>query len=180
MSKFSNKLKKPYFWSIFPIFGAKKFFRKSHFVTHNTTWASSTMHTGKNNEPIWGKLPEGRKNKRTKERKDGQSQIHRTLLTTTGNPKIEFCCHLLVFPNNFVRTCLIKMKIDMLYLMNYTLKHILFYTSVTVSLRDRADEISLYDHRETVGDMLHFSIAVGPNLTMIFSQKISPKQIIWK
>ena len=37
MTKPSNKFKKPYFWSIFPIFGAKNFFKKNPAVMHNTT-----------------------------------------------------------------------------------------------------------------------------------------------
>ena len=44
MTKFSNKLKKPCFWPIFPIFGAKKKFPgKPSSATHNFTLDSSTM-----------------------------------------------------------------------------------------------------------------------------------------
>ena len=45
MTKFFNKFKKTlaYFWSIFPILGAKKIVLENPTVTHNVIWVSSTI-----------------------------------------------------------------------------------------------------------------------------------------
>ena len=46
MTKFSNKFKNSlflaHFWPIFPIFGAKRFFKKNPAVTYNKTWVPNT------------------------------------------------------------------------------------------------------------------------------------------
>ena len=82
-----NKFKKPYFLPIFPIFGQKYFFKKPGSVTHNNTWAPNTMLSvrKKTNEPI----PRKRLERKTEGQKDGQTLIHRTLLTTAGGPILD-------------------------------------------------------------------------------------------
>ena len=76
MTKFSKKLKKSCFWHILglPNFWGKKYFpRKSHSVTHNFTWDSSTMRKfRKVNDTIPKKHPDRWKDGRTEGQMDGR------------------------------------------------------------------------------------------------------------
>ena len=82
-TKFSNKLKKTYFWSIFgPFFFSSKIWLSC--TTHGplpTYWVSE-----KTNEPIPRKFLDGW----TEGQKDGQTIIYRNLPATTGGPKMWF------------------------------------------------------------------------------------------
>ena len=89
MTKLSNKLKKPCFCPIFPIFGAKKFFPKiSSSVMHNFTWDSSNVPKFRKlmtqfQENTWTDRTEGQ----TEGWKEGQNLFYRSLPATTGGPK---------------------------------------------------------------------------------------------
>ena len=86
MTKFLNKFKKPYFWSIFPIFVAKIFFSKNPAVTHNSTWASNTMLSFRKKLRVNPKKNSGKEDGRT----DGQTLIYRTLPARAAG-SITFC-----------------------------------------------------------------------------------------
>ena len=60
MPKFFFKFKKPYFWPIFPILGAKKVFPKNLAVTHNLIRVSvpPCQNSEKPNDPIPRKQPD--------------------------------------------------------------------------------------------------------------------------
>ena len=64
MTQFSNKFKKPCFWSIFPIFGTKKIFLEILDVTHNGLLAPC-QNLEKVNDTIQRKRPDRRKDGRT-------------------------------------------------------------------------------------------------------------------
>ena len=87
-TKFSNKFKKPYFWSIFPVFGAKNFFPKNPVLSRTTPYGPLTpcLVSGKTNE-MEGKLLRKLRDGRTEGRKDGQPRIHKTLPATVRGLK---------------------------------------------------------------------------------------------
>ena len=81
-----------HFYLFLVIFVQRRFFpKKSSSVTHNLTLVLDTMLSfKKTNGPNPRKLPDRRRNKTTdrrmERRKDGPTQIHRTLPTTTVYP----------------------------------------------------------------------------------------------
>ena len=87
MTKIFNKFKNPvltYFWSIFPIFWAKKkiFSEKFGSVTHNFICVSSTMPKCRTNKWYNYKKTPGQ----TEGRNDGQTLFYRILPATSGGP----------------------------------------------------------------------------------------------
>ena len=92
MTKFSNKFKKPCFWPIFPIFGAKKIFLENPALSRTTSYGflAPCQNLEKVNDTIQRKHPERRTEGWTKGqkdgRKDGQTLFYRTLLATAGGP----------------------------------------------------------------------------------------------
>ena len=82
MAKFSNKLKKPCFWPIFPILGAKKIFLAlSHTISYR--FLAPCQNLEKVNDTIQRKRLDRRKDGRT----DRQTLFYRTLPATAGGPK---------------------------------------------------------------------------------------------
>ena len=77
-----------YFWSIFPIFGAKNFFsRKSSSVTQNFIWVSRTcQNSEKTKDTNSNKIP-----RRKDGKSDGQTLFNRTLPATAGSSKRCHC-----------------------------------------------------------------------------------------
>ena len=73
MTNFSNKLKKPCFWHIFPIFGAKKIFLENPALSRTTSYGflAPCQNLEKVNYTIQRKRPDGRT--------DGQNLFYRTL-----------------------------------------------------------------------------------------------------
>ena len=71
MTKFSNKFKKPCFWPIFPIFGAKKIFLENPALSRTTSYGflAPYQNLEKVNDTIQRKRPdrwtEGRTERRT-------------------------------------------------------------------------------------------------------------------
>ena len=92
MTKFSNKFKKPCFWPIFPIFGAKRFFLKNRALSRPTRHVPLTQCwvSEKTNEPIPWKLTnrwkDGRVDGTTDGRIDRQTLFYRTLPATARGP----------------------------------------------------------------------------------------------
>ena len=80
MTKFSKKFKKPCFWPIFPIFGAKKTFQENPALSRTTSYEENLE---KVNDTIQRKRLDRLKDRR----KDGQTLFHRTLPATAGGPK---------------------------------------------------------------------------------------------
>ena len=95
MTKFSNKLKKPCFWPIFPILGAKKIFPENPALSCKTS--HGILAPCQNLEKINNTSPRKRLNRWEDRRtegqkegwKDGQTQtlFYRTLPATAGGPK---------------------------------------------------------------------------------------------
>ena len=73
MTKFFHKFKKPCFWSIFPILGAKRIFPKNPALSHTTSYRflAPCQDLEKSNDVIPRNRP-GRP-------KDGQTLFYRTL-----------------------------------------------------------------------------------------------------
>ena len=71
MTKFSNKFKKPCFWPIFPIFGAKKIFLENPALSCTTSYGflAPCQNLEKVNDTIQRKCPDRRKDGR----KDGRT-----------------------------------------------------------------------------------------------------------
>ena len=69
MNKFSKKLKKPCFRSIFPIFGAKNISLENRALTHSTSYGflASCQNLEKVNDTIQRKCPDRQKDRRTME-----------------------------------------------------------------------------------------------------------------
>ena len=82
MTKLSNKLKKPCFWPIFPILGAKKFPGKS--LSHTTS--HGILVPCQNLEKINDITPRKHPDTRKDGRKGGQTLCYRTLPATAGSP----------------------------------------------------------------------------------------------
>ena len=84
MTKCFYKFKKPCFWSIWQILGAKHFSGKSGSDTHNFIRFSSTMpkFRKKANDTVPRKCPDRQKDRRTEWQKDGQTLFNRTLSAT--------------------------------------------------------------------------------------------------
>ena len=63
MTKFFNKFKKPYFWSIFPILGAKNFLLENPALSRTTAYGflAPCQNLEKNNDAIPRKHPDRRK-----------------------------------------------------------------------------------------------------------------------
>ena len=80
MTKFSNKFKKPCFWPIFPIFGAKKIFLENPALSRTTSYGflAPCQNLEKVNDTIQRKRPD--------RGKDGQTLFYRTLPATAGSP----------------------------------------------------------------------------------------------
>ena len=126
MTKFSNKLKKLFFWPILGSFSQfwdkKKISQKTGSATHNFIWVSSTMPNfrKKTNDTI----PRKRLYRRTEGRKDGQTPFYRTLQATARGPKnyylrtVErvpyivsaFFCRALTFHQSVMQVILLKAK----------------------------------------------------------------------
>ena len=69
MKKFSNKLKKPCFWPIFPILGAKKFFLAlSHTISYR--FLAPCQNLEKVNDTIQRKCPDRQKDGQKDRRMD--------------------------------------------------------------------------------------------------------------
>ena len=88
MTKFSNKFKKPCFWPIFPIFGAKKIFLENPALSHTTSYGflAPFQHLEKVNDTIKRKHPDRRMEGQKDERKDGQTLFYRTLPAPPRGP----------------------------------------------------------------------------------------------
>ena len=73
MTKLSNKLKKPCFCPIFPIFGAKKFFPKNPALSRTTSHGilAPCQNLEKVNDTIPRKCPDKWKDGRTDRRMEG-------------------------------------------------------------------------------------------------------------
>ena len=67
MTQFSNKFKKPCFWPIFPIFGAKKIFLENPALSHTTSYGflASCQNLEKVNDTIQRKRTDRLKDRRT-------------------------------------------------------------------------------------------------------------------
>ena len=67
MTKFSNKFKKPRFWPIFPIFGAKKNFLENSALSRTTSYGflAPCQNSEKFNDTIQRKCPDRRTEERT-------------------------------------------------------------------------------------------------------------------
>ena len=65
MTKFFNIFKKPCFWPIFPIFGAKNFFLENPALSRTTSYGflASCQNLEKTNDKIPRKHPDRRKDK---------------------------------------------------------------------------------------------------------------------
>ena len=72
MTQFSNKFKKPCFWPIFPIFGAKKIFLENPALSHTTSYGflASCQNSEKVNDTIQRKCPDRWKGGRMEGRRD--------------------------------------------------------------------------------------------------------------
>ena len=92
MTKFSNKFKKPCFWPIFPIFGAKKIFLENPALSHTTSYGflAPYQNLEKVNDTIQKKCPDRWKDGRMYGRTDRQTLFYRTLLATAGGPVTGF------------------------------------------------------------------------------------------
>ena len=77
-----------HYWTIFPIFGAKKFFLENQPLSRTTSYGflAPCQNLEKTNDTIPRKRPDKWKDGRTEGRKDGQTLFHRTLPTTAGGP----------------------------------------------------------------------------------------------
>ena len=84
MTQFPNKFKKPYFWPIFPIFGAKNIFLENLALSCTTSYGflATCQNLEKVNDTI--------QRKRLERWKDGQTLFYRTLLATAGGLKSHF------------------------------------------------------------------------------------------
>ena len=80
MTQFSNKFKKPCFWPIFPLFGAKKIFLENPALSR-----TKSLIQLKENAWTDGRK-DGQKDGRKEGRKDGQTLFYRTLLATARHP----------------------------------------------------------------------------------------------
>ena len=67
MTQFSNKFKKPCFWPIFPIFGAKKIFLENTALSHTTScgFLAPYQNLEKVNDTIERKHPDRQKDRQT-------------------------------------------------------------------------------------------------------------------
>ena len=86
MTQFSNKFKKPCFWPIYTIFGAKKIFHENPTLSCTTSYGflAQCQNLQKDNDTIQRKCPD--------RRKDGRTDItlfYRTLPATAGGQKNE-------------------------------------------------------------------------------------------
>ena len=88
MTQFPNKFKKPYFWPIFPIFGAKNIFLENLALSHTTSYGflAPCQNSEKVNDIIQRICPDRWKDRRTEERKDRQTLFYRTFAATAGDP----------------------------------------------------------------------------------------------
>ena len=84
MTKFSNKFKKPCFWPIFPIFGAKKNFLENPALPCTTSYGflAPCQNLEKVNDTI--------QRKHSDRRKKAETLFYRTLLAITRGPKSFF------------------------------------------------------------------------------------------
>ena len=89
MTKFSNKLKKPSFCPIFPIFWAKKIFPKNPALSSTTS--HGILASCQNLEKLMTQFQENTWTDRTEGQtegwKEGQNLFYRSLPATTGGPK---------------------------------------------------------------------------------------------
>ena len=89
MTKFSNKLKKPSFCPIFPIFWAKKIFPKNPALSSTTS--HGILAPCQNLEKLMTQFQENTWTDRTEGQteawKEGQNLFYRSLPATTGGPK---------------------------------------------------------------------------------------------
>ena len=88
MTKFSNKFKKPCFWPIFPIFGAKKIFLENPALSRTTSYGflAPCQNLEKVNNTIQKKHPEETSGRW----KDGQTLFYMTLPATARGPKNDY------------------------------------------------------------------------------------------
>ena len=88
MNKFSKKLKKPCFRSIFPIFGAKNISLENRALTRSTSYGflASCQNLEKVNDTIQTKCQTDRRTEG--QWKDGQTLFYRTLPATAREPII--------------------------------------------------------------------------------------------
>ena len=86
MTQSSNKLKKPCFWPISPIFVAKKFLPENLALLRTTSYGFLAQYQNleKVNHTIQRKRLDRRKDGRT----EGETLLYRTLPATAGGPKI--------------------------------------------------------------------------------------------
>ena len=82
MTKFSNKFKKPCFWPIFPIFGAKKIFLENPALSRTTSYGS--LAPCQNLEKVIDTIQRKRPDRRKDGRMDEQTLFYRTLPATAG------------------------------------------------------------------------------------------------
>ena len=89
MTKFSNKFKKPCFWPIFPIFGAKKIFLENPALSCTTSYGflAPYQNLEKANDTIQRKRPDRWREGWTEGQKDRQTLFYRTLPATARGPK---------------------------------------------------------------------------------------------
>ena len=88
MTKFFNIFKKPCFWPIFPISGAKKHFLVNPVLSGTTShgFLASCPNLEKTNNTIPRKRPDGWKDERMDGRKVRQTLIHSNLPANDGGP----------------------------------------------------------------------------------------------
>ena len=88
MTKFFSKLKKTYFWPIFPIFGAKNFFPENPALLCTTSYWFLPLckNLEKNNHTITRKHPDRQKDGQN----DRKTLFHRTLPATARGSKTWF------------------------------------------------------------------------------------------
>ena len=85
MIQFSNKFKKPCFWSIFPILGAKKIFLENPALSRTTSYGfvATCQNLEKINNTIQRKRLDRQKDRRT------DTLFYKTLPATVGGPKTQ-------------------------------------------------------------------------------------------
>ena len=76
MTKFSNKFKKPCFWPIFPIFGAKKIFLENLALSRTTLYwfPEPCQNLEKVHDTIQRKHPDRQKDRRMDGQKDRRTE----------------------------------------------------------------------------------------------------------
>ena len=85
MTQFSNKFKKPCFWPIFTIFGAKKIFLENPTLSRTTSYGF--LAPSQNLEKVNDTIQRKRLDRRTEGWKHRQILFYRTLAATTGGLK---------------------------------------------------------------------------------------------